>query len=304
MTYQIRKTDGTLLLSLAPGFTDKSKTSLALIGKNVSDFGKDQNENFLKLLENFSNSSEPANSIKGQLWFNSNQEQLYVKTTNGFKSIGPFPDISTPNLTDIGDNIATTSYVHSVLPKGSIIMWSGILDTIPSGWALCDGNNGAAINGQLIPDLRDRFVMGAGNIYGVLSSGGQRSINNVVAHSHSVSGTTSVNNVGHTHGGVTNNAGNHKHVFPGDDQLFNANNRGGWTANSVTSFNYDARSVLGGAGQLWETTAAGSHNHTFTTSGESSNHLHTFSGDTSSEGVSSIDITNPYVALAFIIKVI
>ena len=41
------------------------------------------------------------------------------------------------------------------LPKGVIVMWSGALAEIPNGWILCDGNNGT-------PDLRDRFVMGAG----------------------------------------------------------------------------------------------------------------------------------------------
>jgi hypothetical protein len=41
------------------------------------------------------------------------------------------------------------------LPRGVIVMWSGSLEEIPTGWALCDGSNGT-------PDLRDRFVMGVG----------------------------------------------------------------------------------------------------------------------------------------------
>ena len=41
------------------------------------------------------------------------------------------------------------------LPGGVIVMWSGALDKIPAGWALCDGNNGT-------PDLSNRFVMGIG----------------------------------------------------------------------------------------------------------------------------------------------
>ena len=40
------------------------------------------------------------------------------------------------------------------LPKGSIIMWSGTIASIPVGWHLCDGTNGA-------PDLRDKFIVGA-----------------------------------------------------------------------------------------------------------------------------------------------
>jgi microcystin-dependent protein len=52
------------------------------------------------------------------------------------------------------------------VPKGAIIMWSGAIDQIPEGWALCDGNNGT-------PDLRDRFVVGAGSGYAVGATGGE-----------------------------------------------------------------------------------------------------------------------------------
>jgi len=49
------------------------------------------------------------------------------------------------------------------VPFGAIILWSG--SEIPSGWALCDGTNGT-------PDLRDRFVVGAGSTYSVGDTGG------------------------------------------------------------------------------------------------------------------------------------
>ena len=53
--------------------------------------------------------------------------------------------------------------------KGMIMMWSGAIDKIPSGWRLCDGTNGT-------PDLRDKFVAGAGSEYPVKSVGGRRSL--------------------------------------------------------------------------------------------------------------------------------
>ena len=43
--------------------------------------------------------------------------------------------------------------VNNAIPSGVIVMWSGSIDSIPEGWALCDGNNGT-------PDLRDRFILG------------------------------------------------------------------------------------------------------------------------------------------------
>jgi hypothetical protein len=42
----------------------------------------------------------------------------------------------------------------SSIPKGIIAIWSGSIASIPSGWKLCDGNNGT-------PDLRNRFIIGA-----------------------------------------------------------------------------------------------------------------------------------------------
>ena len=51
-------------------------------------------------------------------------------------------------------------YSQNLMPKGGIIMWGGSVATIPSGWTLCDG--GAAVNGVTIPDLRERFIVGAG----------------------------------------------------------------------------------------------------------------------------------------------
>ena len=46
----------------------------------------------------------------------------------------------------------------SAAPRGLIGLWSGAADTVPQGWALCDGTNGT-------PDLRDKFVVGAGSKY-------------------------------------------------------------------------------------------------------------------------------------------
>lgn len=54
----------------------------------------------------------------------------------------------------------------SDFPSGGIIIWSGAADNIPSGWALCDGQNGT-------PDLQDKFVLGAGTNHAVGSEGGE-----------------------------------------------------------------------------------------------------------------------------------
>ncbi len=75
--------------------------------------------------------------------------------------------------------IGTTEYF--MVPKGAIIVWSGSVNDIPSGWVLCDGTNGT-------PDLRNRFVLGAGNRYAVDATGGEEehtlTINEMPKHSH------------------------------------------------------------------------------------------------------------------------
>jgi len=77
---------------------------------------------------------------------------------------------------------ATTAFVQAAiaarLPSGVITMWSGSIASIPSGWLLCNGTSGT-------PDLRDRFVVGAGSTYAVASTGGSANAV-VVSHTHGV----------------------------------------------------------------------------------------------------------------------
>jgi hypothetical protein len=69
MPYKILNADGTTLGFLADNVIDKSKTSLALVGKNVTSYGESLNNNLIKLLENFTNSTPPPSPQKGQLWY-------------------------------------------------------------------------------------------------------------------------------------------------------------------------------------------------------------------------------------------
>lgn len=53
-----------------------------------------------------------------------------------------------------------------LIPRGGIIMWSGSVASIPTGWYLCNGSNGT-------PNLTDRFIIGAGSTYAVAGTGGE-----------------------------------------------------------------------------------------------------------------------------------
>ena len=67
------------------------------------------------------------------------------------------------------ENNNSSSTATSSIPAGIITMWSGAINAIPDGWALCNGENGT-------PDLRDRFIVGAGNDYVVGGTGGSSEV--------------------------------------------------------------------------------------------------------------------------------
>jgi hypothetical protein len=77
------------------------------------------------------------------------------------------------------------------IPSGVILLWSGSIGSIPAGYVLCNGNNGT-------PDLRNRFVVGAGSTYAVDATGGSADAI-VVSHTHTATSTSVVTDPGHTH---------------------------------------------------------------------------------------------------------
>jgi microcystin-dependent protein len=77
------------------------------------------------------------------------------------------------------------------IPTGGILLWSGSIGSIPAGYVLCNGNNGT-------PDLRDRFIVGAGSTYAVNATGG--SADSILpTHTHGATSTSVVTDPGHIH---------------------------------------------------------------------------------------------------------
>jgi len=88
MSYQLNKTDGTLLLDLIDGQIDTASTNLTLVGRNYTGYGEYFNENFIRLLENFSNTAAPSNPLTGQLWWDSTEQRLKVYDGAVWKASG------------------------------------------------------------------------------------------------------------------------------------------------------------------------------------------------------------------------
>ena len=134
---------------------------------------------------------------------------FYLKTINGEFSLVARPNGATELYHDHSKKLETTSSGATItgtctatafagdgsaltgiqgIPSGVIMLWSGAANAIPSGFVICDGGNST-------PDLRDRFVVGAGSSYGVDDTGGAASVtltvNQIPSHSHTLNRGTS-----------------------------------------------------------------------------------------------------------------
>lgn len=186
-----------------------------------------------------------------------------------------------------GITVSTNDLNTRLMPSGGIIIWSGSSASIPSGWYLCNGLNGT-------PNLRDRFVVGAGTTYAVGATGGQNAITSVPAHDHGVGNLANASGGAHTHTGTTASSGAHTHT---GSSAFNAGNSAPIYPNatntgSAANINYNTVTWL---------QSGGSHTHTFTTDSGGA-HTHTISGNVASSGSASVDVRPPYYALCYIMK--
>lgn len=164
-----------------------------------------------------------------------------------------------------------TASNFGLVPSGAILLWSGSTASVPSGWYLCDGANGT-------PDLRDRFVVGAGGSYAVGATGGAASV---------TLDSTQIPSHTHTFSGVTNTTGDHYHL---DGEVMDAV--------AEATYGYTASTAAGRVDQSSPETKD-QHAHTSTAGA----HAHTFSGTTSATGGgASHENRPPYYALAYIMK--
>ncbi len=132
MAYKINNTFGTLLVTLADGTIDTTTTDLTLIGKGYAGFGEKLNENLIKLLENFNNTSAPNNKVQGQLWYDKTNNQLNVYTGTKFKPVGSTANSATaPTNAVLGDMWFDTTNTQLYVYTGTA--WTLIGPTTVAG---------------------------------------------------------------------------------------------------------------------------------------------------------------------------
>lgn len=86
-TITINKTNGDILTTITDGAADISTTGLAYIGRLYKNYGELVNENFVKLLENFANTTAPNAPMIGQLWYDTTNGVLKVYRSTGFTTL-------------------------------------------------------------------------------------------------------------------------------------------------------------------------------------------------------------------------
>jgi len=185
--------------------------------------------------------------------------------------------------------------VNKAMPTGGIIMWSGTIATIPTGWALCDGTNGT-------PNLTGKFIVHAdadsSGTYNVGATGGANDVtlttSEMPAHNHSGS-TASAGS--HTHSASTNSAGAHTHTtnisFSPDVDYFGNNV-------SILNNGQNGTNSVGGQSTNFTSSSSGSHSHTVTVNSDGA-HTHTVSVSNTGGG-GAHENRPPYFALAYIMK--
>jgi hypothetical protein len=140
MAYKINNTFGTLLVTLADGTINTTTTDLTLIGKGYAGFGEALNENLVKLLENFNNTSAPNNKVQGQLWFDQTNKRLNVYDGTKFKPAGgPTNSTTAPTNAVLGDFWFDTTNLQLYVYNGSAftlvgptsVAGSGVTNAIP-----------------------------------------------------------------------------------------------------------------------------------------------------------------------------
>ena len=210
---------------------------------------------------------------------NATAERTILRDANGRAKVAdPLADQDIATKKYVDDQVGTISGV----PSGVITMWSGAIANIPSGWALCNGSNGT-------PDLRDRFIVGAGGAYSVGDTGGSQDVvlseSQMPIHNHAGSSDSTG---AHTHDVSTVSAGEHTHEYQCDPAPLGDGMPG--MAEPVASNGTIVRNTeLSGEHTHAGTAAsAGAHTHAITVGNAGSGEAH--------------ENRPPYYALAYIMK--
>jgi microcystin-dependent protein len=244
-------------------------------------------------------------------------------------------EILAEQYNDLRDDVVEV--FESAVPLGSVTMWAGDSGDVPTGWDLCDGsaisrstysdlytllgNTFGAGDGSTtfnLPDMRDRFVVGAGSSYARNAQGGSTS--NDIGHTHTVnSHSHSIAQHSHTVSSHRHYTGAHSHtsgsivahIFRNSQyQMYLQNvSSGAWASTQLINLYNSSNSAIGHSTAVGTSGSTGSANAGYTdyqspgTSTAGATSTGNTSPSTDSGGSSSLENRPPYIGLFYIIKV-
>lgn len=138
MAYTVNKSDGSTLTTLADGVFNASACSLVLVGRRAVGYGEHFAENFVKILENFASTTAPTAPLTGQLWYDTSNDSLKIRTPTGANSAGVW------------------NTVASFTSNGTSVTGSQLISTVSSPTAPIVVNSSAKV-ANLNADLLDGF---------------------------------------------------------------------------------------------------------------------------------------------------
>jgi len=191
------------------------------------------------------------------------------------------PNVLNQIFSDIDDIRTKLNTLRGVFlnMRGVIVMWSGLLSQIPEGWVLCNGQNGT-------PDLRDKFIVGAGREYTIGNTGGAKEVtltaSQLPSHNHTADYAGA-----HSHTGSTNVSGSHTHTY---QRVRDDSTNSGMGGSGAFRYSPTVEST---------TSSAGNHSHSVSISSVG-NHTHTINN---TGGGQAHENRPPYYALAFIMYI-
>ena len=170
MAYTVNKTNGAVLATVADGTIDTT-TDLTLVGKNYAGYGEFLNENTVKLLENFANTSAPSSPLAGQLWWDTTGSLLKVYNGSAFKTISASTaSASQPSTNVTGDLWWDTTNGQLKVYNGSSFVTIG--PTFTAG----QGTSGAIVETVTDSGATDHVVVklyAGGTVVGTVSKDSQ-----------------------------------------------------------------------------------------------------------------------------------
>ena len=197
MAYTIVKSDGTVLTTIADGTINTTSTSVGLPGRNYAGYGQQLDTNFVHQLENFADSTPPANPLTGQLWYNTNANTLYVCPTDGLANANAWVSlaVSSANSTSTFGSVQVTGNLtaNNVTANNNVSGANGIFTNISvsstanisSGTANIGTGNVSTLNTQVISAGSQSTT---GTLTGVWTANGAGTANSVAGTSMWVTG--------------------------------------------------------------------------------------------------------------------